>query len=186
MISTLLSSTIGKAVGAAVVGAIFLTGAAGASAATGGPNLPAQAVSALGLNSSHNSDVNDVDHDADFATPTATATTTLTADVNDTATPETQSFFGLCNAWSHGSDKGQANKQQAQGFAGLITAAGGTDKVADFCKTVAKPNETASPDATTAGAAATSTPNPDSNLGQGNANGHSGGRPDGVPTPPAR
>lgn len=188
MISNLLTSTIAKAVAGAFVGAIFLTGVAGASAAMGGPNVPAQAVSALGLAGDHNTDA---DSATSTATSTATATTTATSHLDATAT-ETESFFGLCNAWSHGSDKGQANKQQAQGFAGLITAAGGDEKVADFCKTVAKPTETVSPGATTASATATSTTTPgnDSHPGHGNANananGHPGGRPDGTPTPPAQ
>lgn len=180
MISKLLASTIAKTVAVAFVAAIFAASVAGASAAMGGPNVPARAVSALGLDGSQNgnvNDVNDADSDTPTPTPTATATTTPTSDVDATATAQTESFFGLCNAWSHGSDKGQANKQDAHGFAGLIAAAGSADKVAAFCETVAKPTETVSPGATPASGTATSTPHPGHGNGNGDSNGHPGGRP---------
>jgi hypothetical protein len=206
MISKLFASTIAKTVAIAFVAAIFAATVAGASAAMGGPNIPSRAVSALGLDGSQNGNVSDVnDADSDTPTPTSTATSTATPtvtptatptkdadkdDVDATGTPGSQDFFGLCNAWSHGSDKGQANKHEAQGFAGLIAAAGATGKtgdalnnaVSDFCKTVTKPGETPSPTGPTGSGTPTSTPTPgnDSHPGNGNSGGHPGGRPDSI------
>ncbi len=80
-----------------------------------------------------------------------------------TETPESHDFFGLCNAWSRGSDNGQANKHDAAGFQGLIKAAGADDQTGDdrdnsvksFCEGVTKPGGTPTP---TAAGSATSTP----------------------------
>ena len=188
MTPNLLSSAIAKAIAGAVAGAILLTGAAGASAAMGGPDVPEQALSALGLAGDHSGS----------ASPTATATTTATSHLDVTTTPGPQEFVGLCNAWSQGSTEGQANKRDATAFKDLTKAAGAQNKtgtdlenaVSQFCEGIAKPNGTAGPTITNTGSTATSTTTPGhGNDGNGSGNGNPTGRPDGrptgTPTPPA-
>lgn len=187
----MLSSAIGKAIAGALASALLLTGAVSASAAMGGPNLPQQALSALGLDGNHDNG------SSDAATPTAT--TTVTSHVEVTATPGPTEFIGLCNAWSQGSSNSQAtNKRDAVAFQALIKAAKAenlTDtaleaKVSDFCATVVKPGQTP----TQAGNRPTGTPGANSNsidhpTGQPDVTltppvAHPAGQPDGTPTPP--
>jgi hypothetical protein len=156
VIQNLTSSAMARAVAGVLAGAILLTGAASASAAMGGPNVPGQALSALGFADEHNGDTT--------GSATATATNTSHPDATATGTrpgtphpdasssPEAQNLFGLCTAWSQGSAQGQQNKQDAPAFKDLIKAAGADNKtgpeldnaVTEFCKGAAKPDGNAS------------------------------------------
>lgn len=191
MIPNLLSSAIVKAVAGALASVLLLTGAVTASAAMGGPNLPSQALSALGLDGNHDNG------SSNAVTPTATPTTSSHLDVNATAGPT--EFIGLCNAWSQGSSDSQAtNKRDAVAFQALIKAAQaesltGTaleSKVSVFCATVVSPGQ----NPTQAGNRPTETPEANSNsidhpTGQPDVTPtapveHPTGQPDATPTPP--
>ncbi len=179
MIPNLLSTALAKAIAGALAGAVLMTSAAGASAAMGGPNVPGAALSALGLGGEHNNS----------ATPTVTVTSHLDA----SATPNTQRLFGLCNAWSQGSDKGQATKRDATAFKDLIKAAGADsltstaleEKVNEFCATVVKPGVTPSQTGRPTGTPGQSGNKPSETPGtNGTSIEHSTGQPGGTPTPP--
>jgi hypothetical protein len=207
VIQNLTSSAMARAVAGVLAGAILLTGAASASAAMGGPNVPGLALSALGFADDHNGDGATAGSATAVATrtshpdATATGTRTGTPHPDASSSPDAQNLFGLCTAWSQGSAQGQQNKQDAPAFKDLIKAAGADSKtgpeldnaVTEFCKGAAKPDSNASvtPSPTSPTTSGTATPSPTQGRGNngngngnGNSNGHPDGRPRGTPTPP--
>lgn len=57
--------------------------------------------------------------------------------VSATPGPNDHNLWGLCKAYFAGSPNGRAHKHKAPPFANLEQAAGGADKVADYCKMAA-------------------------------------------------
>ena len=55
------------------------------------------------------------------------------ADPGDGPGPNGHNDYGLCTAYSAGSEQGQAQKHKAPPFKALEDAAGGADKVGDYC-----------------------------------------------------
>lgn len=58
--------------------------------------------------------------------------------------PTGEAAYGLCNAFDKVKEHGKA-KQQSVAFENLATAAGGAGKVAAYCATITKPNESPEP-----------------------------------------
>jgi hypothetical protein len=144
MIPALLK-VVPRAAAIAIGGLVLTGGAIGASAAVGGPSVPAALLTAVGLHSEEhesgighsNASETGKEHANDRAflgagngqrhkpavTPTATATATSTATPAGTATaaaaaasPPHAGAKGLCNALTRGSENGQANKARATAF----------------------------------------------------------------------
>jgi hypothetical protein len=119
---------------AATLGSLLIAGVAGA--ATGHLPAPAQRVAQhmLGTAKSHSQDANGANTHANTSqAPRGTAGSGPTGP--DATGPAKD---GLCRAWQSGQGGENGMKNDSTAFKALAAAAGGADKIADFCKDVTK------------------------------------------------
>lgn len=129
MLSTLLGAKVGAALAAGVVS---FSGVA-AAAYTGVLPDAAQDFAHTTFNAPAAAD------HSKAAEHVKTAETTKDTPVGPDATADGHAAFGLCTAWTHAKDSGKA-AEKSIAFRNLATAAGGTDGIAEYCLTVAKPS----------------------------------------------
>lgn len=133
MLSTLLA---GKVVAAAAAGGIAIAGTAAAAYTGSLPDrLQDLAHTTIGAPAAHHA------HDAGRTPVTAHTPAPSATGRPATATPvgpdaSGSAAFGLCTAWGKG---GLATKSVA--YDSLVKAAGGADKIKDYCATVAHPGK---------------------------------------------
>ncbi len=122
-----------KAATAAAIASVVLAGVAGA--ATGNLPEPAQRVAhRLGAPAHSSADSASTTHDTN-----AHASDAAKSQGSPTGPDATGSAKqGLCQAWQSGEGGDNGKKDDSTAFKALAAAAGGADKVADFCKDVMK------------------------------------------------
>jgi hypothetical protein len=123
-----------KAAMVAATASLVLAGVAGA--ATGNLPEPAQRVAhqMLGAASSHSQDDHASGTNGHSSTSHATGAQSTAGPTGPDATGAAKE--GLCQAWMSGQGGENGKKDDSTAFKALAAAAGGADKVADFCKDV--------------------------------------------------